>query len=133
MNSLISVILGACILMSSTGFLDNSISRKAERVLLNSIDGFHEKDLARFVNENPNSTLAHLSHHGVTYSDASTSKPSDSFPGMLALATGGTPKSTGVYYDDSFDRKLAPPVGTAFSAVSGDCMSGSFPGTEVVY
>jgi hypothetical protein len=52
---------------------------------------------------------------------------------MLALATGGTPKSTGVYYDDSYDRKLAPPVGTAFSSVSGTCTPGVFPGTEVVY
>src|SRR5262249_51865359 len=133
MSRLLGVILGACILMPSTAFLDNTISRKVERVLLISIDGFHEKDLARFISENPNSTLAHLSHHGVTYSNASCSKPSDSFPGMLALATGGTPKSTGVYYDDSFDRKLAPPVGTALSGVSGPCTPGVFSGTEVLY
>jgi hypothetical protein len=133
MTRLLCIILGACILMPSTGFLDNDISRKAERVLLISIDGFHEKDLARFVSENPSSTLAHLSHHGVTYSNASTSKPSDSFPGMLALATGGTPKSTGVYYDNSYDRKLAPPFGTAFTGVSGPCTPGVFPGTEVLY
>jgi hypothetical protein len=52
---------------------------------------------------------------------------------MLALATGGTPKSTGVYYDDSYDRKLAPPFGTAFSGVSGPCTPGVFPGTEILY
>jgi hypothetical protein len=120
-------------LAPTTVFPDDDSSRKVERVLLISIDGFHGVDLARFVDENPNSTLAHLSHHGVTYTNASTSKPSDSFPGMLALATGGSPKSTGVYYDDSFDRKLAPPMGTAFSSVSGPCTPGVFPGTEVVY
>src|SRR5262249_579474 len=36
-------------------------------------------------------------------------------------------------YDDSYDRKLAPPVGTAFTNVSGFCMQGVFPGTEVIY
>lgn len=133
MNSWICAILGAWLLMPSTGFLDKSISRKAERVLLISIDGFHEKDLSRFVIENPNSTLAHLSRHGVTYSNASTSKPSDSFPGMLALATGGTPKSTGVYYDDSYDRILAPPFGTLFTNVSGSCTENVNNGTEVLY
>src|SRR5215470_17665362 len=133
MRRLRCILLVMCILVPSTAFPDDDSSRKVDRVLLISIDGFHQQDLARFVSEHPNSTLAFLSHHGVTYSNASTSKPSDSIPGMLALATGGTPKSTGVYYDDSYDRRLAPPVGTAFSSVSGDCTSGVFPGTEVVY
>jgi len=139
MRRLRCILLLACIsvpaiLVPSTAFPDDEEpSRKVERVLLISIDGLHAVDLARFVDENPNSTLAHLSRHGVTYTNASTSKPSDSFPGMLALATGGSPKSTGVYYDDSYDRKLAPPVGTAFSSVSGPCTPGVFPGTEVVY
>src|SRR5215468_1637785 len=133
MTKLLRIMLGICLLIPSTALLDDDTSRKVARVLLISIDGFHQQDLARFVNDNPSSTLAFLSHHGVTYSNASTSKPSDSFPGMLALATGGTPKSTGVYYDDSYDRKLAPPVGTAFSSVSGPCTPGVFPGAEVVY
>src|SRR5262245_34270455 len=103
---LLSLTIGVCLLVPSSSFLDNSIFRKVDRVLLISIDGLHEKDLDRFARENPSSTLAYLRHHGVTYSSASTSRPSDSFPGMLALATGGTPSSTGVYYDDSYDRKL---------------------------
>src|SRR5207302_7262727 len=41
--------------------------------------------------------------------DASASKPSDSFPGLLAMTTGGTPNSTGVWYDNSYDRALSPP------------------------
>src|SRR5215471_15547389 len=133
MRRLRCILLVMCILVPSTAFPDDDSSRKVDRVLLISIDGLHAVDLARFVEANPNSTLAHLSHHGVTYTNASTSKPSDSFPGMLALATGGTPKSTGVYYDDSYDRKLAPPVGTAFTGVSGPCTPGVFTGTEVIY
>jgi len=45
----------------------------------------------------------------VTYESAHTTTPSDSFPGLLAMVTGGTPKSTGVYYDDSYDRTLYAP------------------------
>src|SRR5215471_10929108 len=93
------ILLVVCLLAPATTFSDDNFSRKVDRVLLISIDGLHAIDLARFVDENPNSTLAKLSHHGVTYTSASTSMPSDSFPGMLALATGGSPKSTGVYYD----------------------------------
>jgi hypothetical protein len=57
------------------------------------------------------------------YSGARTTTPSDSFPGLLALVTGGTPKTTGVYYDDSYDRTLYSP---------GSSCAGA-PGTEVVY
>jgi hypothetical protein len=133
MTKLLCFMVGICLLIPSTAFLDDDGSRKVERVLLISIDGFHQQDLARFVSANPSSTLAFLSHQGLTYTNASTSKPSDSFPGMLALATGGTPRSTGVYYDNSYDRRLAPPVGTAFSGVSGNCTPNVFPGTEVLY
>jgi len=58
--------------------------------------------------------LASLAHYGTTYTDAHTSEPSDSAPGLMALATGGDPKLTGVYYDDSYDRTIyAPPAQTA--------------------
>ena len=83
--------------------------RRFERVLLISIDGLHQADLARFVGQSPTSTLARLSHQGVQYLNAHATTPSDSFPGLLALVTGGTPRSTGVYYDDSYDRTLYPP------------------------
>ena len=91
-------------------------------VLLISIDGMHEADLERFVSQNPNSALAQLVGSGVLYNAASTTRPSDSFPGMLSMATGGTPLSTGVYYDDSYDRRLAAP--------GSNC---SVRGTEIVY
>src|SRR5215472_11782500 len=78
-------------------------------ILLLSIDGLHEQDLARYVQLNPNSALAQLTHLGTTYTNASTSKPSDSFPGLLSMVTGGSPRSTGVFYDDSYDRNLSAP------------------------
>ena len=78
-------------------------------VLLISIDGMHEVDLRRFVATHPHSALAALSRSGVTYSQARTPVPTDSFPGLLALTTGGHPASTGVYYENSFDRTLFPP------------------------
>src|SRR5499427_7903162 len=91
-------------------------------VLLLSIDGLHAQDLARYTALNPNSALAQLTHLGTTYTNASTSKPSDSFPGLLSMVTGGSPRSTGVFYDDSYDRNLSPP--------GSNC---STKGTEVVY
>jgi hypothetical protein len=75
-------------------------------VLLISIDGLHQVDLERFVRQRPDSTLGQLSRHGFTYTQASTSIPSDSFPGLTAMVTGGSPASTGVWYDDSYDREL---------------------------
>ncbi|HEX3450582.1 MAG TPA: alkaline phosphatase family protein, partial [Isosphaeraceae bacterium] len=48
-------------------------------------------------------------------------KPSDSFPGLLAFATGGSPISHGVFYDDTYDATLYPP---------GSNCTGT-PGTEV--
>ena len=78
-------------------------------VLLISVDGLHETDAARYIAATPMSTLAQLSRTGVDYKDAHTPTPSDSFPGLVALVTGGSPKTTGVYYDDSYDRTLYPP------------------------
>ena len=88
-------------------------------VLLLSVDGLHGFDLERYIANNPQSTLARLSEHGRTYSNASATRPSDSFPGLLAMVTGGTPKSTGVYYDDGWDRTLAA------AAVTTPCVGGA--------
>jgi hypothetical protein len=103
--------------------LDVTAERAVDHVLLLSVDGLHRQDLANWVKSHPASTLAQLSARGVTYANAKAPTPSDSFPGLLALVTGGTPRSTGVYYDDSYDRTLYAP---------GSACAGS-PGTEVVY
>jgi len=96
--------------------------KEIKHVLLLSVDGLHEGDLARYVAAHPQSALAELAAHGAHYTNAATAMPSDSFPGLLAMLTGGTPKSTGVYYDDSYDRSLSPP--------GSNCAT---KGTEVVY
>src|SRR5271169_1251311 len=61
-----------------------------QHVLLISIDGLHALDVSRFIESHPNSALAELARHGVTYSNANTPANSDSFPGLLALVTGGS-------------------------------------------
>ncbi len=90
-----------------------------KHVLVLSVDGMHEVDLRRYVAHHPTSALAKLSRRGTTFSNAYTTLPSDSFPGMIAQFTGGTPKSTGVYYDASYTRDYYPagsnctgPIGT---------------------
>src|SRR6267154_2657437 len=82
-----------------------------QHVLLLSVDGLHASDLAWYVDQHPTSPLGQLSASGRTYTNATATMPSDSFPGMLAMVTGGTPRSSGVYYDDGYDRSLAPASG----------------------
>ncbi|PYT67360.1 MAG: hypothetical protein DMG39_24150 [Acidobacteria bacterium] len=93
-----------------------------QRILLLSIDGMHSLDLARLVNEKPDSALAQLSAHGITYSNAFTTFPSNSWPGLLSMVTGGSPTATGVLFENSYDRSLSPPA--------SDC---STVGTPVVF
>ncbi len=80
-----------------------------QHVLLISVDGMHQSDLTRYVETHAHSTLAALSRRGSRFVNASAAKPSDSFPGLLAMLTGGSPRSTGVFYDVSYDRTLSPP------------------------
>ena len=114
----IAVVLGAIGLGNPARADDDSHGERGLRhVLLISIDGMHAIDLQRWIKGHPKGTLAELAERGTTYSQAFTTAPSDSFPGMLAQVTGGTPLSAGVFYDDSYDRTLYAPasncVGTA--------------------
>jgi hypothetical protein len=95
-----------------------------DHVLLISVDGMHALDVARYVESNPNSALAELSKHGITYSNARTPANSDSFPGLLALVTGGSPISHGFFYDVSYDRTL-------FDTTNVTCAGGA--GNTIVY
>ncbi len=79
------------------------------RVLLISIDGMHALDLANFIRSEPDSNLARLTATGITYTEAFTSKPSDSFPGLMSIVTGGSPISTGIWYEGTYARALSPP------------------------
>lgn len=98
---------------------------KVDHVLLVSVDGLHQSDLAWYVQTHPSSALAALAARGVDYSDASTPFPSDSFPGMIGQVTGGNPSTTGIYYDDTWNHNIFP-AGTT------NC-SGPAPGGEVTY
>jgi hypothetical protein len=92
-------------------------------VLLLSVDGLHAGDLERFVATHPVSALGVLTAFGRTYTHATATMPSDSFPGLLAMVTGGTPRSTGVYYDDGYDRTLA--AANAKPAPDPSCVGGT--------
>lgn len=128
MTGMFGMLLSILTLLSGAGSAFAQTSPRAlhtvsaRHVLLLSIDGFHALDLARYVRLYPGSALASLAGMGVTYTNASTSRPSDSFPGLLSMVTGGSPRSTGVFYDDSYDRSLSPP-GSHCATV----------GTEVLY
>jgi hypothetical protein len=87
----------------------SATSGNQRHVLLISVDGLHASDLSRWMAANPGSNLADLTAVGTTYTNASASEPSASFPGLLAMVTDGTPKTTGVFYDDSFARNMWAP------------------------
>ena len=115
--------LGLSLLAPSFARADDKDKDNVKHVLLISIDGMHEVDLQRYVSSHSASSFARLLAHGVHFTDAHTSRPSDSFPGLLAFMTGGTPKTHGVFYDDSYDRTLFAP---------GSNCQGK-PGTETLF
>jgi hypothetical protein len=112
---------------------------KIQHALLISIDGMHSLDFANCAKGVPlygNQTycphLATLSSTGVHYLQALTSKPSDSFPGLVAQITGATPRSAGVFYDVTYDRALSPPAKTTpYGIVGGAKLCPSVIGTQV--
>jgi hypothetical protein len=77
-------------------------------VLLLTIDGMHQQDLVWYVSHYPRSTLADLVRHGIEYSDALSTIPSDSFPATVGMMTGGNPGVTGFYYDDTYNYDVFP-------------------------
>jgi len=123
------------------GFGGNDI----RHVLLISIDGMHALDFINCaqgvsgVNGGapycPN--LAALAQTGVNYLEAAASEPSDSFPGLMALVSGGSPRTVGAFYDVAYDRSLDPPATTTGNGVAGApnlCTSGAPPmGTRTEY
>jgi hypothetical protein len=105
-----------------------------KHVLLISVDGLHALDLSNYVNAHEGSTLASLSRHGVTYTNDSTSTPSDSFPGLAALVTGGDPVTAGLWYDVTYNRALSPPYSTTSLPITGGPnLCPSVVGTPMAY
>ena len=123
---------------------DNDFAKgPIKHVLLVSVDGMHAVDLENC--EHGISTvnggapycpaLASLASHGVNYVAASTTKPSDSFPGLIGIVTGGSPALTGIYYDVAYSRNLdAPALTTGNGLAAGPCTPGAAPtGTTTEY
>jgi len=106
----------------------------SRHVLLISVDGMHALDFHNCVLANTCPNLAALGSNGINYTRTSTSKPSDSFPGLMAIVTGGTPKLVGAYYDVAYDRVLAPPeADTGNGVLHGSCLAGQVNGTRTEY
>jgi hypothetical protein len=111
-------------------------SEKIKHVLLLSIDGMHAVDFYNCANGiagvNGGSpfcpNMAALSQSAINYVGTSSSKPSDSFPGLAALVTGGSPKSTGLYYDVAYDRSLdGPTITTGTGLAAAKCTPFKLP------
>ncbi|PYX46779.1 MAG: nucleotide pyrophosphatase, partial [Acidobacteria bacterium] len=123
-----SNVTALCLLLFSlpvfaVGAQDKKHSDKSiQHVLLISVDGLHSVDVANYIKNHPKSAMAELASHAVVYSDANTPQLSDSFPGVLALVTGGSPVSHGFFYDVSYDRTIFDPTNTTCSGGAGNMM-----------
>jgi hypothetical protein len=94
----------------------------------------HALDYQNCVNGGTCPHLAALGKTGVSYTRVSTSLPSDSFPGLMNIVTGGTPRSHGAFYDVAYDRVYAPPAKTTGNGVAaGPCTAGKANGTTTEY
>jgi len=135
----LGVVASMLALLSATSALaqDRDDGRRSiKHVLLISVDGMHAVDFVNCANGVPTvnngepycPTIAALGKTGINYVSASTSKPSDSFPGLTAIITGGSPAFTGVYYDVAYSRALdGPVVATGNGNQPGPCTAGKAP------
>ena len=114
-----NTLLGTALLIGASGAIADNDHRTVEHVLIVSIDGMHEQDLARCVADKTCPNIAALAEHGVTYTNAYTPGLSDSVPGLAALVTGGSPRSTGLFYDDVYDRTLYAGTNTQCTGTPG--------------
>src|SRR5579863_3289386 len=113
-----ALLMVAGLLHRAPAFAFGDESGDIDHVLLISVDGLHAVDFANCANGIsgfkgggtycPN--LKALALHGVNYLNSSTSKPSDSFPGLMAIVSGGSPRTVGAFYDVAYDRSLQPPA-----------------------
>jgi hypothetical protein len=118
-------------------------TKHVKHVLLLSIDGMHAVDLYNCTHGITGANggdpycpnMAALTHTAINYVATESSKPSDSFPGLAALVTGGSPKTTGLYYDVAYDRSLdAPALLTGTGLAAGPCTPFGIPtGTTTDY
>ena len=130
----ISTPLLALLLAASVAFAQAPSRSKSQtpiqHVLLISVDGMHAVDFLNCANGISTANngqpfcpaIAALGNTGINYVAASTSKPSDSFPGLISIVTGGSPALTGIYYDVAYSRDLdAPAQTTGNGLAAGPC------------
>jgi hypothetical protein len=137
LKKLLTVILFSLALLMATSPAkadDDLHGKKVKHVLLISIDGMHAVDYANCVASNTCPHLAALGKTGVNYARTTTSRPSDSFPGLMSIVSGGSPRTVGAYYDVAYDRVLAPPkVATGNGLPAGACNLNVINGTQTEY
>jgi hypothetical protein len=143
-NAIALLSLAAACSAASAIAQDNDFAKgPIKRVLLISVDGMHAVDFTNCANgiSTVNGgapycpALASLGKTGVNYVAASTSKPSDSFPGLISIVSGGSPALTGIYYDVAYSRNLDGPAKTTGNGLAaGPCTPGAAPtGTTTEY
>ena len=123
--------VSACaLLLTASWTLAQDKASGVKHVLLISVDGMHAVDFLNCANGISTANngqpfcpaIAALGQTGVNYVAASTSKPSDSFPGLTAIVTGGSPALTGVYYDVAYSRNFDAPEKTTGNGLgAGPC------------
>ena len=122
--------------LSSGAHAVDSGPQNIKHVLLISVDGMHAVDFKNCANgistvnngEPYCPAMAALRRNGINYLAATTSKPSDSFPGLTAIVTGGSPALTGVYYDVAYSRNYdAPAKTTGNGLAAGPCTPNGMP------
>jgi hypothetical protein len=101
-----SAAVAAPIALGAQGATAGQPAAKIKHVLLISVDGMHQSDLAWYVAKHPHSELAKLTKAGREYTSAQTSNPSDSDPGGSAIMTGADPGVMGVYYDVEYSHAV---------------------------
>jgi arylsulfatase A-like enzyme len=100
-----------------------------KHVLVISVDGLHNSDLLAPSLQSSLTNIKRLQSQGITYANAFSAAPSDSFPGELNYITGANPGTTGVFYDKSYSDALYAPGTTLAQIIAGTAK----PGTVVEY
>ena len=139
----VGVSLLVLMLAAAAASAQTSSTNPIQHVLLISIDGMHAVDFLNCANGITTANngqpycpaIASLGTTGINYVAASTSKPSDSFPGLTAIVTGGSPAFTGVYYDVAYSRSYSAPAQTTGNGLdAGPCTPFGAPtGTTTEY
>jgi hypothetical protein len=94
-----------------------------QHVLLLSLDGLHDADLTDPATSAYLPSVLGIANHGIHYTNAYAVKPTDNFPNMVAQVTGAGPKTSGIYYDSTYNRAYYPAA----------TFVGTPPGTSVLW